>query len=439
MTKRKPVRQSRTKKGEIPKILRNKSRNRAFMLIEGRRYYLGVYNENGPSLEAEENRLRLWAEYQAKRGPDPKEIDKEEISIVVLVKRFLEYAKTIYVKNGRSTGSYERFRVTVRPLVKMYGDFPVTEFGPLCLKAVRNVFIEQGLGRKTINCRVGLIRQIFQWGVENELVEETVWRALTAVTHLKEGRTTAPDYPDVEPVPDEIVVATLPFMPPAVAAMVRIQQMTGARPSEICNLRPCDIRREGDVFPKKYAYLKRGLQGIWVYIPGEHKTEHKKKERWLPLGPKCQEIIHSYLGVEPDWNSEEYVFSPEAEQRLRAAQARAKRKTPVQPSQRSRRKTNPKRRPGKKYLTGSYRTAIQRAVKKHNDREIEKARLEGREPVLLPKWFPYQIRHNVATETRAAGEIETAQVLLGHSNMKMTELYAKKNKDLAIQFALKNC
>jgi hypothetical protein len=45
----------------------------------------------------------------------------------------------------------------------------------------------------------------------------------------------------VLPVADTAVDATLPHLPPIVADMVRVQRLTGARPGEICILRPADI------------------------------------------------------------------------------------------------------------------------------------------------------------------------------------------------------
>jgi len=196
------------------------------------------------------------------------------------------------------------------------------------------------------------------------------------------------------------------------------------RPSEVCNLRPCDIYREGDTFPKQYAYLQKGLGGVWIYIPSEYKTEHHEgKERWIPLGPQCQSILIPYLA---EREPEEFVFSPAKEQAIRSALARAKRKTAKPPGK-------PVRTFSEKYTSRVYRIAVARAIVKHNKRAAK----SGADPI--PHWFPYQLRHSKATETRASGEIEAAQIVLGHSSLKTTEIYAKKNKDLAIQHAIKNC
>lgn len=429
MAKQKQVRK-RTKPGEIPQILEHKAKGLAYIWLDGRMVYLGKYG----SIEAEERRLREWAEFQAKRGHDPNEVDGAPLMVATLVDRFLEDAKTVYQKRGRSTGSYERFIVLVRPLLRFYADTPVSEFGPIALKAVRTAFVDEGLSRKTINTRINLIRQIFKWGVEHELAKSETLNALQAVSGLKKGRTKAPERPPVKAVADWIVDATLEFMPPAVAAMVRIQRLTGMRPGEVCSIRPRDIYREGDEFPEGYEFLSAGLGDIWVYIPDEHKTEQYDKEHYYFLGPKCQQILTSYLdGI----GAEDFVFSPAAEARLRSALSRAKRKTKVQPSQQQRRKAEPKRKPGKRYRVDSYRAAVQRSVMRYNRDKAKEAAEKGEAFLQLPKWFPNQLRHTKGTEARAVGGLETAQAVLGHSSMKTSEIYAEKNKGLAIDHARK--
>ena len=60
----------------------------------------------------------------------------------------------------------------------------VSKFGPLALKAVRQDMIQSGLARETINSRIVYLRTIFKWGVANEMVTETVYRALLTVSGL---------------------------------------------------------------------------------------------------------------------------------------------------------------------------------------------------------------------------------------------------------------
>jgi hypothetical protein len=43
-----------------------------------------------------------------------------------------------------------------------------------------------------------------------------------------------------------------------------------------------------------------------VYTPGSHKTEHHDLKRFVPLGPKAQELLRPWLVKPPD----AYLFDP---------------------------------------------------------------------------------------------------------------------------------
>ena len=121
---------------------------------------------------------------------------------------------------------------------------------------------------------------------------------------LKKGRTKAPEPEPVLPVEDTLVEATLPHLPEIVADMVRFQRLTGCRPGEVCQLRPMDLDRTGDV---------------WTYRPGSHKTEHHGRERVIFIGPKAQAVIRPYLLRD----ATAYCFSPaESMQKMREARQR---------------------------------------------------------------------------------------------------------------------
>src|SRR5690606_26637960 len=134
-------------------------------------------------------------------------------------------------------------------------------------------FIAAGLARSTINANIQRIRAMFRWGVENELVEAPIYQALNAVRGLRRGKSTARETEPIRPVPDAVVEATIPYLPRVVADMVRFQRLTGCRPQDVCNLRPCDITMDGEV---------------WEYRPHIHKTQHVDKERVVFLGPRAQ-------------------------------------------------------------------------------------------------------------------------------------------------------
>jgi integrase len=67
--------------------------------------------------------------------------------------------------------------------------------------------------------------------------------------------------------------------------MVRLQLLTGARPGEICAMRPTNVTR--------------GIDGVWTYRPASHKTEHHGRERRIFIGPQAQEILTPYLCETP--------------------------------------------------------------------------------------------------------------------------------------------
>jgi hypothetical protein len=65
-----------------------------------------------------------------------------------------------------------------------------------------------------------------------------------------------------------------------VAAMMQLQRLTAACPSEICEMTPGEIDRRED---------------IWVYSPRKHKNACRNKTRCIPLGVKCQKILLPFL------------------------------------------------------------------------------------------------------------------------------------------------
>jgi integrase len=215
------------------------------------------------------------------------------------------------------------------------------------------------------------------------------------VRGLEAGRTEAPESKAIGPVADAIVEATLPHLTAPIAAMVRIQRLTGARPGEICSMRGCDLDTTGT---------------IWLYRLAQHKTAYRGKTRVIAIGPRCQEVIKPFLKLE----TEAYLFSPrDALANLRARQ-RAARKTKVQPSQVCRKKRKPKRTPGLRYKTTAYSAAIRLACVKHG----------------IEHWHPNQLRHSHATDVRRQFGLEAAQVALGHAAADVTQIYAERDLTL---------
>ena len=128
--------------------------------------------------------------------------------------------------------------------------------------------------------------------MENEYISPEVHGALTAVAGLKRGWTEARESKPVLPVVKGIVSDTLAYFTPAVTIMVQLQLLTGARPDEVCKMRPCDITIQ--------------TNGVWVFKPESHKTEHHGKVRRIYIGSEGQKVLRPFLDCEPEAS----CFSP---------------------------------------------------------------------------------------------------------------------------------
>jgi integrase len=396
----------------LPKYRKHRASGQAVVTLNGRDIYLGSYNTKASKTEYD----RLVGEWLAANRSPAYGASVGQISVGELLAVYLKYAKKYY--GGGSRGEYAKMLFAVKPLKELYSRQPVREFGPLQLKAVRDLFIARGNARSYINANVQKIVRVFRWGVAEGLVAPDVALALGMVPGLRRGRTVAPEGKKIRPVEDALVEATLPKLSPTLKAMVRLQQLTGMRPGELVILRPCDIDRSGD---------------MWEYRPAEHKNAHRDQERTVYLGPQAQDVLRPYL-LRP---ADAYCFSPREVERQRRAQLSANRKTPLSCGNRpgTNRRRNAKRPPGDRYTTASYHYAIRRACDKAfpvpEDLNDDKSAIaEWRKS---HRWTPHQLRHGLATKVRRDFDIESAKVLLGHSQINTTGIYAEQDRRKAIE------
>ena len=151
---------------------------------------------------------------------------------------------------------------------------------------------------------------------------------------------------------------------------------------------------------------------VWVYRPRRHKNLFRGHKREIYLGPKAQEIVKEFF--RPDLDA--YLFSPKLAREERYREMRAKRKSKVPPSQFCRRKAHPRKLPGARYTTYSYRKAIGDAAMK----------------AAVPPWHPNRLRHNAGTNLRKEFGVELARIILGHKTAFTTEIYAEADKEQAV-------
>jgi integrase len=381
------------------------------------------------------------------KGPGP--------TIEGLLDLFWPHVMRHYVGlDGKPTEERGHFALSLRPLRHLYANLPAAEFTPLKLKAVRALMVDgyqhpkygpqSRLARKTVNQRIGRIKAMFAWAVGEELLGGEVLGALKAVKGLAAGRSEARETEKVGPADPAAVEAALLHLGPHAAGLVRFLRYTGARCGEACRLTPRQINGAGDV---------------WLAAPPLHKTAYRGKTRVIAIGPKGQEVLREFLrircslcgeegrphvigsrdgcicgpcadrmdeeGICGPWQRVEChaldapLFSPLAQRDEVNAAKRARRKTPVQPSQQNRRKAGAAREPGEAFVVSSVGHAVAKACKKAK----------------VAHWHPHQLRHRHATLAREAMGLDGAQAALGHSSASMTDHYSRLGEQKAAEVA----
>ncbi|MFT3880607.1 MAG: site-specific integrase [Gemmatales bacterium] len=247
-------------------------------------------------------------------------------------------------------------------MLELYGRTLVKEFCPKSLKAVRQKMIRSKLARKVINQRICRLKHVFKWGASEELVPGDVWHQISAIAGLQKGRTAAHETEPVQPVSLEDFERVVSECRPTVAAMARLQLLSGMRPGEVCRITPGQVDRSAP---------------IWIYRPHQHKTSWRGKVREIAIGPRGQDVLRTYLlrcKDDPCLTS--------------AGQGNGKRTTSEKP-----------------YSPSDYGLYLRRVAKR----------------IGLEPWAPNQLRHTRATEIRQRYGLDQARAVLGHSTPIITE------------------
>ena len=414
-----------------PSYRLHKARNLAVVTIDGTNHYLGEF-ESPESYVKYNAKIAEWTRKQS-LAPAAGDASKAVYTCGELAADYLAYALTYYVKNGELTSQVHQVKQALRQLVALCETDPAAEFGPVKLKNLQQHMVMQAKSRGYINKLVDCLKLAFKWAASEELIPATVHHALQTVGGLKKGRTPARETNRVEPVDEAIVERTLTHLSDVLADMVRVQLLTGMRPGEIIRLRPCDVTRRTD--------------GVWAYRPESHKNEHHDKDRCIVIGPKARDVLSPYLLRD----AEAYCFSPADSVDQYYAARKANRKSKRTPSQLSRKpKAKPQRAPSVRYTSASYRRAIERAceiafempaelrkpgvtrdasgnVQPEGQAERQERLQKAADWRAVNCWSPNQLRHTTGTRIRSLFGLESAQVVLGHSDAKVTEIYAERD------------
>lgn len=322
-------------------------------------------------------------------------------TVATVVEMYIEHAERYYVKDGQQTTEVRMIKDAVAIPVERFGEMSAAHFGPKSLKVCCEGMIQKDWCRTHINRQMERIKRVFKWAASEELVPGSVYESLRCVSGLRRGRTAARESKPVRFVADSVVDATLPHLPDVVADMVRLQRVTGMRPSEVCILRPMDIDRSG---------------ADWLYTPGSHKTEHHGKARVILIGPQGQRVLQKYL----DRPADRFCFDPADTDKARRAKLSRmfsgvfSRKAPAETSKRTPNRSKPSKF-APRYNARTYGCAVRRAAVRAG----------------CEVWSPNRLRHSFATSVRKKYGLEAAQVLLGHASAEVTQVYAQRDHELA--------
>jgi integrase len=384
----------------------HKSNGQAFVLHQRKRIYLGAWS-NHPASPPESVVARFRqvvaqiALGEVPGAPNRKSGGKDgrgELLLSELAADWLAWAADRYANPETA----RNLAYSLKPLLDLFGPEPAGAVGPKRIAEAQKAMAQvHGWTRQGILKATARVRQMFAWGVAQELIDPMHLVKVKAMQPLRHGAIEAPESPGIDAVPVEDVAATIPHLGETVRMMVRVQLLTGMRPAEVCAMTVADIDRSN---PRR-----------WVYRPSDHKMAHLKRVRAIPLVPEVIAILVPLLRADG-----KPIFSPADEIERWQKEKRARRKSKVQPSQVDRSKADPERCPGDQYDTRAYRKAITRACRRAK----------------VQPWSPNRLRKLAAQQICDAFGIDSARALLGHADSSITKLhYAKLELEAASKAA----
>lgn len=293
-------------------------------------------------------------------------VDANLLTVGQLVALFMEHGTADFAMR-RGTCEIQNYRDATAELLLLYAELPCASFDVLHLKAVRQLMIENGLARSTINKqRIRRIKGVFRWATEHHGLDGRVAARLATVKPLRPGVDGVQEAPARLPATMEQVVAVLcdQQCPKVNRDMLKFQKLTGARPGEVCGCLGSEVDQS---------------RSPWIWIPQMHKNAWREKSRVIHIGPAAQLVILPYL-------SDRHLFQTKR---------------------------------GRPFRVDHYHQMIDESCRR----------------VRVPHFSPQMVRRMAATEADEANDIETAQELLGHSDVRTTELYLNRGGKRAKQYA----
>ena len=368
---------------------------RCIIKVNGKReyHYLGLYGS--PEAEAEYQRLKSSLEPQA--------VDNRGLTSDAL---FDSYTAT-FLLGDKLSRDLLHDRDVISFVKERFPPFYLSDFSMSFLVAFQNFLIQiapevryavnndgkhfvkkRPWTRSYVNRLMKHFKRILAWGVNNGFLSPMFRESI----RLFPGITSAnprglSDRPRRDSVSDSDVLATLPYLTPIVADMVKIQRSACLRPSEVCDLRVGDI-----VFSDS---------GIATVERVKNKIARTGVHRQFAFGLAEQKILRKYCeGRE----SQDYVF------RLREHVDFI-----VESSRRNHEKEIDKKyldRYGVCFNSELYSKIIARAVKRAMKDNPD-----------VTYWTPYQLRHAAYSAISAQYGYDVASKVAGHLSPCLARVY----------------
>jgi integrase len=287
-----------------------------------------------------------------------------------------EHALDYYVKNGKPTTEVHNIKRAIKTLRETYENIPANDFGPLRLQQVRQRFIDQDLCRTNVNRFIAIIVRIFRWGMEREYI--TGYKLENGLVIA-----TAKGLSEVKPLQRGRSKAreTDPVLPIDDDTIEETLKHCKPKVAAMIRVQLLLACRPGELCSMRPREIDMAAP-IWVYRPTSHKTMHHEKSRIIPIGPKAQLLLKPWLPNFPD----QFIWRSQI---------------------------------GPHMTVPGYATLIRKAC-------IEAG---------VSVWSPNQLRHAGATKIRQQASLDAAQVILGHSTVATTQVYAERNLDAALKIA----
>ena len=350
-----------------PKIrfIRTNGRRYAVVYHKGKRNVLGRW-DSGPMPDEVRQRYRdvvdaIKAEREIGNSPE------KPATVSRIANQYLGYV--YHCANDRPT-KYPKERYRLSLICELIGSVPLAELTPLAVEAALQKLVQR-LAPSTVNdCRAVLLRAI-RWAETHQYAPAGTWARLAPVCSVQRHR---PINKNPRRYIDWATIEALrPYLHETMWAMLVIARHTGARPSEVCAMRPCDLEK---------------TEWGWMYKPEHHKTERFGHIRLIPITGISAEVLQPILEKIP---YDGYCF---VSTEMLRSKKRRKRIEPV-------------------YSAHSFRVALQRAIRRANrKREVK-----------IPKFSPYDLRHSALTDMQRTAGWQAAQALGGHSRATTTERY----------------